>query len=440
MLSYYFSLGLRSLKRNPVLTALMVLTLALGVAASVSTLTILHVMSGDPIPQKSDRLFTTIIDNGPNENFKKGDEPNDHQLTYKDVANLLALPKNEKIPRRAALYGMNAVVEPARADLNVMELGGMAVTADLFTMFDVPFLFGQAWKASEDASGADVVVLSRKTAEKIFGSVNPVGQKMKMMKGEYTVVGVFDEWRLRPRFYSFNGRESAFTDEEQFFVPFSNAIRRETSHAGSMSCSGRREVGWQGLLDSECTWFHFWFEVKSASDRQQLQSFMDSYIQEQQKLGRFPRHAPNRIFNVREWLDEMKIIGDDSKLSAWLAFGFLLLCLVNTVGLLLAKFSVRSAEIGVRRALGASRKDIMTQFLIESAVVGLVGALVGVLLAFAALQLLALQSKYLAAVAHMDMLMLALTVLMSVSAALLAGLLPTWRACQITPAIQLKSQ
>ena len=48
MLSYYFSLGLRSLKRNPVLTALMVLTLALGVAASVSTLTILHVMSADP--------------------------------------------------------------------------------------------------------------------------------------------------------------------------------------------------------------------------------------------------------------------------------------------------------------------------------------------------------------------------------------------------------
>jgi putative ABC transport system permease protein len=82
----------------------------------------------------------------------------------------------------------------------------------------------------------------------------------------------------------------------------------------------------------------------------------------------------------------------------------------------------------------------MTQFLIEAAVVGLVGALVGVLLAFAALQLLALQSKYLAAVAHMDMLMLALTVLMSVSAAILAGLLPTWRACQITPAIQLKSQ
>jgi putative ABC transport system permease protein len=73
-------------------------------------------------------------------------------------------------------------------------------------------------------------------------------------------------------------------------------------------------------------------------------------------------------------------------------------------------------------------------------VVGLVGALLGVLLAAGALQLIAMQSTALAAVAHMDWAMLGLTFLMSVSAAMIAGLLPTWRACQVTPAIQLKSQ
>ena len=61
MFSYYFKLGVRSLRRNPALTALMVLTLAIGVAASVSTLTILHMMSGDPIPEKSDRLFELAV-------------------------------------------------------------------------------------------------------------------------------------------------------------------------------------------------------------------------------------------------------------------------------------------------------------------------------------------------------------------------------------------
>ena len=136
----------------------------------------------------------------------------------------------------------------------------------------------------------------------------------------------------------------------------------------------------------------------------------------------------------------MKVVGKDNKLSAWLAFGFLALCLVNTIGLLLAKFSVRASEVGIRRALGASRRDIFRQFLTESAVIGLAGGVLGLLLAFGALALLSMQSRAMAAVARMDLSMLAVTFVLSVLAALLAGLLPTWRACQVTPAIQLKSQ
>nr|WP_315469645.1 ABC transporter permease [uncultured Undibacterium sp.] len=437
MLTYYFFLGLRSLRRNPALTALMVLTLAIGVAASVSTLTILHVMSGDPIPQKSDRLFTAILDVGQKEGYTPGDEPNDHQFTYKDISNLLASKQGE---RRAAMYGIDATAEPARKDLGAVSMEGLAVTADTFAMFDIPFVVGQGWQASEDKSSADVVVLSKKMAEKFFGNANPVGQKLRMLKGDFTVIGVADDWAPKPKFYIFNGREAAFVEEPDFILPLSNAIRREIAHAGSMGCTARSEPGWEGRLNSECTWFHFWFELKSPSQRAELQNYLDSYVAEQFKLGRFQRQAKNRLFNVREFLVEMQVIGDDSRLSAWLAFGFLLLCLVNTVGLLLAKFSVRASEVGVRRALGASRKEIFTQFLIETAVVGLVGALLGVLFAAGALQLIAMQSKALAVVAHMDWAMLGLTFFMSVSAAMIAGLLPTWRACQVTPAIQLKSQ
>ncbi len=437
MLTYYFFLGLRSLKRNPALTALMVLTLAIGVAASVSTLTILHVMSGDPIPQKSDRLFTAILDPGPKEGYTPGEEPNDHQFTYQDAVQFLQSKQGE---RRAAIYSIATTVEPARKDLGALAMEGLAVTADTFAMFDVPFVVGQGWQAREDDSSADVVVLSKKMAEKLFGATNPVGQKVRMLKGDFTVIGVSDNWAPKPKFYTYNGREGAFVDEPDFIVPFSNAVRRETGHSASMGCTKRPEPGWEGRLKSECTWIHFWFEMKSAKQRSDLQNYLDSYVSEQYKLGRFQRQAKNRVFDVREFLIEMRVIGDDSRLSAWLAFGFLLLCLINTIGLLLAKFSVRAAEVGVRRALGASRREIFIQFLIETGVVGLVGATVGVLFALGALELIALQSKQLAAVAHMDWAMLGLTFGMSVSAAVLAGLLPTWRACQVTPAIQLKSQ
>ncbi|HJR14063.1 MAG TPA: ABC transporter permease, partial [Rhodanobacteraceae bacterium] len=53
MFAYYLDLALRSLKRNKALTALMVLAIALGIGASMTTLTVLHVLSGDPLPDKS---------------------------------------------------------------------------------------------------------------------------------------------------------------------------------------------------------------------------------------------------------------------------------------------------------------------------------------------------------------------------------------------------
>lgn len=435
MFRYYFFLGVRSLRRNPALTALMVLILAIGVAASVATLTILHVMSGDPIPHKSDRLITPILDNGPKLGHIPGEQPNDHQLTYRDVSNLLASGQGE---RRTGLYRIMTVIEAARKDLAVQEVEGVAATADFFAMFEVPFLYGQGWRAEDDKNSADVVVLSRSQAEKLFGAVNPVGQRLRMMGGDYLVAGVMDRWAPSPRYYHYNG--GVFGESEDFIVPFSNAIRREMSHNGGMSCRGGSGTGWQGRLASECTWLHFWFELKAPQQRADLQNYLDGYVSQQRKLGRFQRQEKNRLFNVREFLAEMKIVGDDNKLSAWLAFGFLLLCLLNTIGLLLAKFSARAADIGVRRALGASRRQVFLQYLIETGVLGLAGALLGVMLAFGALALIGLQSRQLAMVAHMDWSMLGLAFLMAVSGALLAGILPTWRACQITPAIQLKSQ
>jgi putative ABC transport system permease protein len=94
----------------------------------------------------------------------------------------------------------------------------------------------------------------------------------------------------------------------------------------------------------------------------------------------------------------------------------------------------------VRRALGASRREIFSQFLIETAVVGLVGGMTGLLMAYGSLFLLSKSTPAMKNLAHMDVSMLLLTFALSVLAAMAAGLLPTWRACQVTPALQLKSQ
>ena len=438
MFRYYLALGWRSLRRNPILTALMILTLSVGIAASMSTLTVLHMMSGDPIPHKSDRLFVPQFNYGD----MRGYDPNEdlsQQVAYSEARNLLAADIGV---RRVAVYGLSGALRTEDPEFQAIIGNGLAPSRDFFAMFEVPFLHGGVWSEEEERNAADVVVLNRDMAERLFGRTDVVGERVRMGDDFYKVVGVTDRWLPLPKYYRLiGGNGGAYYGEEEYFEPFTTAVRHEESNSGNNNCTGKGpEPGWQGWLDSDCVWIQFWFETESASDRQALLDFLAAYVEEQKALGRFER--PNRVAvnDVMEWMQLLNVVGDDSRISTWLAFGFLLVCLVNTVGLLLAKFTARQGEIGVRRALGASRREIFSQYLIESAVIGLVGGVTGLLLAFGALALIARQSNTLSMVASMDWQMLLLTVVLAVAASILAGLLPTWRACQVLPALQLKSQ
>jgi putative ABC transport system permease protein len=108
--------------------------------------------------------------------------------------------------------------------------------------------------------------------------------------------------------------------------------------------------------------------------------------------------------------------------------------------LMLARFMRRAPEIGVRRALGASRGAIYRQFLIEAAAIGIAGGMLGLVLT--ALGMAGIGWVFepeIARLAQMDAPLLLLTVLVAVLTTLIAALYPTWRAAQVQPAWQLKS-
>ena len=110
------------------------------------------------------------------------------------------------------------------------------------------------------------------------------------------------------------------------------------------------------------------------------------------------------------------------------------------MGLLLAKFLRRGSEIGVRRALGASRRAIFTQCLIEAGTIGLAGGIAGLMLAWLGLWAVRQQPASYAELAHLDPWMLLTTFALAIVASLVAGIVPAWQAMQVTPAMQLKSQ
>ncbi len=75
MIAYYLDLAWRSLRRSPGLTVLMVLTIGIGVGACMTTLTVLHVLSADPLPGKSDRIFNGQMDPEPMGGYVPGETP-----------------------------------------------------------------------------------------------------------------------------------------------------------------------------------------------------------------------------------------------------------------------------------------------------------------------------------------------------------------------------
>jgi putative ABC transport system permease protein len=217
-------------------------------------------------------------------------------------------------------------------------------------------------------------------------------------------------------------------------------IELKAQASGNNSCWKGAGPGWEGYLASDCIWQQFWVQLDSPAKAADYKVFLDNYATEQKKLGRFQRPLNNRLLDVNQWLQNQKVVPKDVQVQVGLSFAFLAVCLINTIGLLLAKFTRKSGEIGLRRALGASKPQLFAQHIIESGVIGISGGAFGLALTFAGLVMVRALYKDYANVAQLDWTMVVATVVLSTLAAVLAGLYPTWRACQIAPAAQLKTQ
>jgi putative ABC transport system permease protein len=441
MLGYYLQLALRTLRRNVVLTSLIIAAVGVGIGAYMTVLTVLIAMSGDPIPDKSDKLFVPQIDVwGPSTRPKgeSGETRLPPQFTYRDVT---AFMQAHMAPRQAAMYPVGLDATPPSGI--PFSQGGRATYRDFFAMFEVPFQSGAPWSVQDEADRADVVVLSKTLAARLFPHSSAVGQTVSLGGRLYRVTGVVDAWSPMPRFYDVVNA-NAFGSVEDFFIPFTTAIGHQMQTDGNYNCATLPASGWSGKLSGECIWFGFWAELPDAAAVRKYTQYLINYSAEQRRLGRFHWPPLVHVSNVRQWLDLMHVIPNEVRVNSLLAFGFLAVCLVNAVGLMLARFSARVNEFGVRRALGATKADIFLQCLMETGVVGVLGGILG--LALTALGLagnrasLGSLAQTATRLTHLDPAVMALTVALAVGATLCSGLYPTWRATRVQPAGQLKAQ
>ena len=341
--------------------------------------------------------------------------------------------------RQTAMFESSLIIEPVDDEELPFEAGARVTSADFFPMFNVPFIHGSGWDPSDDAASRPVVVLTRKLNQRLFGGENSVGNWLTMEGTRLQVVGVIDDWEPTPRFFDpING---AFQEVNEMFIPFSLTRVLELKSTGSdWGWKSEDITSFEQWLNSEAVWVQYFIELDSAFGRDDYIAHLDSYVSEQKKYGRFERPLNNNIYNVEEWMKYHEVVANDSKVLVGLSFLFLVVCLLSTIALTLTKFVGKKSETSLRRALGASRKIIFRQQIVEVAVIGFSGGLIGLLLVTLGLQGIEYLYDSPEGLVRLDWIMMFTAIGIAIASSMIAGLYPAWRVCRIPPAAQLKTQ
>jgi putative ABC transport system permease protein len=344
--------------------------------------------------------------------------------------------------RQTAMYQVTLNVKPPQEDL--FQATGRATYTDFFAMFEVPFRSGAAWGHPEDADQGNVVVLSSTLADRLFPGVDAVGKTVNLGKRDYRVTGVAGHWTPTPRFYDVDG--GGFDEPEDFYIPFSIAIDRKIE-TNEYACDATSLAAtWEARLKSDCPWVKFWVELPHAAQVTGFRTFLHNYAAEQHQLGRYPWLPVTALYDVMGWMDHVHVVPSQVRVNSMIAGGFLIVCLINAVGLMLAKFSSRALELSVRRALGASRNSLFLQCVTESMLIGLLGGVLGLALTGVGLSALrdlrgiTSQDSTAGHLASLNIEIVLFTFGVAILATICSGLYPALRASRVQPAWQLKAQ
>jgi putative ABC transport system permease protein len=440
-MNYAIETGLRGLRRHPRTMVLSIVTLALGLASVMTMLSLLTMLSADPLPGLSQQLYLGWVDS--REAARSAADPGagDPEYLWKthDVAALVAAQPNV---RQTAVVASFFNLASADGRKTVDSANGIAAIGPFGAMFGAPLLHGRFWTPQEEQSRARVVVLGSKTSLRLFDTENAVGRQVRLGQDLFQVIGIVAPWQPRPRFYFMQpGNPGWSTTGEEVFVPAQAALEAKTPLISERTCDDTATDGYQfNAVDQKaCRWLALWAELQAPRQVEDYRAALLHYAQDRHAAGAFARPAHADLYSVQDWLAANRVVPADVRLNLWLASGLLALCLVNVAGLLAARFLRRSSELGVRRVLGAPRRAIFIACLVESGAAGLVGGLLALPLTLGGLWLVRQQAQDYAAMAHFKPALFAVLVALAIVTGTVVGLLPAWRATRMEPALQVKT-
>lgn len=266
---------------------------------------------------------------------------------------------------------------------------------------------GRAFNAQDVASGAKVVVIGDELAKYYWPGLDPIDREMRIAGQTYRVVGVIEP----------QGSVFGFSMDRMAIAPFSTPLARAIRPRGDL---GRITV--------------------QATSREILDDGMESV---REALRGFRRLGPGDGDNFALETSDAALSFFDALKGKLILFGTALPAIGLVVGamvimnIMLVAVAERTREIGVRKALGARRRDIISQFLVEAATLSVIGAAIGALMGVAIAQLIAAVTPLPASVAPWSLLM---ALVVGAGVGIVAGIYPASRAARLDPIAALRQE
>jgi putative ABC transport system permease protein len=400
--------GLRALRVHKMRSVLTVLGIIVGVAAVVCMVSV-GAGARAQVTEKIRTLGANLLVITPGAQTSGGarlEAGTRHTLTEEDASAI----RREFADVQVAAPVVSRTTHVVAGNKNWATLAA-GINPDYLVAREWPILSGRVFSASEAESGAKVAMIGAVVAEQLFGDRAPIGETLRIANVPFTVIGVLDK-----KGQASTGR----SQDDVVFMPLSTAKSRVL---------GALRGATRDALD---------FIVVKVSDpaaMAEVQKKVRLLLRQRHQLrpdaaDDFSIENPADVLTARE--DAMRTLGF---LLTAVASVSLLVGGISIMNIMLVSVTERTREIGLRMAVGARRRDIRRQFLIEAVTLALSGGLVGTVFGAAAAVAIAWQAEW--------------PVLISPWAVVLAcgfsgfvgigfGLYPAYRASRLDPMVALR--
>jgi macrolide transport system ATP-binding/permease protein len=430
--------ALRQLRKSSGFTAVAVLTLALGIGANTAIFTLVYAVMLKPLPVPNPALLYRLGDNN-NCCVMTGTQDGGSFVLY-------SYALYEDLRDHTPEFSQLAAFEPHLSDLSVRRAGksavepyrGEYVSANYFTMFGIPAFAGRLLAPSDDSPAAPpAAVMNYHTWRQHFGSdPSVIGSTVNINGFTCTIVGV-----TPPPFYG----DTLRSDPPDFWLPLAaqpEQWRIQKAEVWSLYLAGRlrpdaRPAKVQAKLTAELQQWR-WATAYAEATPEQLndKAGVEKYRQE---ISTEHIHLTPAAGGVQQMQTDY---ATGLRLLLTLSGLLLLISCANIANLLLARGSASRLQVTVRLALGAPRKRVIQQMLIESVLLSLAGGAAGLYVAYSgtrAILLLAFRgARYIPIDAQPSLPVLGFALVLSLATGIVFGIAPAWMASRSDPADTLR--